>query len=173
MPHLSVQPITSTEHRYIRVCLGGESGEPGMTLYEVDDEGWVYRQVQLHAAGTRFSPEDILMCQPVITDAMLNHPASDEVSAEEFERMWVELADGRPFSCRIPDVNTPWAGRVEFGGRVHELAWVPSGDIGGDWSKVPGFSRLFARGDARNARAACAAVFVDREIEWYVVRKAA
>lgn len=168
---MSVQPLSRTAHRYIRICLGGESGEPGMTLYEVDDEGWVYRQVQLHAAGTRFSPDDILMCQPVIPDAMLNHPASDEISAEEFERMWVEVRDERSFCERVPDQTVPWAGRVEFGGRTHELAWVPEGDVGEGWSKVPGFSRLFARGDARTARAACAAVFVERAIEWYVVRE--
>ena len=170
---MSVQPLSSTDLRYIRICLGGESGEPGMTLYEVDDAGWVYRQVQLHAEGTRFSPDDILMCQPVIADAMLNHPASDEISADEFERMWVELRDERSFCARVPDPTVPWAGRVDFGGRTHEIAWVPEGDVGQGWSKVPGFSRLFARGDAGHARAACAAVFVERTIEWYVVREQA
>ncbi|MGB1698637.1 MAG: hypothetical protein ACPHRO_01705 [Nannocystaceae bacterium] len=65
--------------RFIRMYLGGESGEPGLTLYEIDREGWVHRQVQIHAGGSRFAPEEILMQRPVNPDYMASHPAADEI----------------------------------------------------------------------------------------------
>ena len=64
--------------RFIRMYLGGESGEPGLTLYEIDRQGWVHRQVQIHAGGSRFAPEEILMQRPVNPDYMASHPAADE-----------------------------------------------------------------------------------------------
>lgn len=144
-----------------------------MTLYEVDEDGWVHRQVQLHADGTRFSPEDILMCQPVMTDSMACHPAADEIIADDFEAMWREVRDDRPFTERIPDPYAPWVGRSEFQGQDFELAWAPRIEPAGDWTLVPGFARLYVRGDDDTARAVCAALFVESTIEWYAVRKAA
>lgn len=159
--------------RYIRICMGGESGEPGMTLYEVDEDGWVHRQVQVHAEGTRFSPEDILMCHPVVTESMAKHPAADEIMADEFELLWTEVVDERAFLAHVPDASMPWAGRASFGDSSFELAWSPFENLGAGWTQVPGFVRLWARGDAKTARAACACVFAQRDLEWYAVRAAA
>ncbi len=144
-----------------------------MTLYEIDSDGWVHRQVQLHAEGSRFSPEDILMCHPVATESMANHPAADEICPEEFELMWSEVEQDRPFCARIPDPEQPWAGRVWSGGREFEIAWAPEGQLADGWACVPGFSRLFVRSEPDVARQACAAVFVESTIEWYAVRRAA
>ncbi|MBL4686134.1 MAG: hypothetical protein JKY37_16190 [Nannocystaceae bacterium] len=159
--------------RYIRICFGGESGEPGMTLYEIDAKGWVHRQVQLHAEGSRFSPEDILMCHPVVAAAMANHPAADEIDADEFEHMWKEVAADRPFCARIPDPSSPWAGQISSGNRVFDVAWAPDSTPAAGWECVPGFVNLFVRGKPEEARSACAAVFIVDAIDWYALTKAA
>jgi len=137
-----------------------------MTLYEVDASGWVHRQVQLSAEGTRFAPEDILMCSPVNTEAMVDHPATEEIRHEEFELLWGELQEGRAFLQRIPDPRVPWEGWVEHGKRRYSMQWLPGRGAPAGWSPVPGFVNLFVRGDAAQARAACAAVFVDRPMGW-------
>ena len=144
-----------------------------MTLYEVDGVGWVHRQVQVHAEGTRFSPEDILMCHPVVTDSMARHPAADEIASDEFELLWNEVVEERAFLLRIPDPARPWAGRASFGGQSFELAWAPCEGLGKGWTQVPGFIRLWARGDAKAARGACACIFTQREVDWFEVRAAA
>lgn len=159
--------------RYLRVCLGNESGDPGMTLYEVDDNGWVHRQVQLSAEGTRFAPEDILMCSPVNTVAMVEHPATEEIPVEEFELLWHELSESRAFLTRIPDPHLPWTGSLEHGVRRFTVQWLPHEVAPRGWSRVPGFGCLFVHGDARQARSACAAVFVDRPLHWATAAMAA
>ncbi len=152
---------------YIRVSLGSESGEPGMTLYEVDDGGWVHRQVQLHSGGTRFAPEDILMCRPVNLDAMSQHPAVEHIDEDEFELLWGELEIAREFFRRVPDPDVSWDGALEYGGRRFNLKWLAHNELPPQgYALVPGYMRLFAFGDTRHARSACAAVFVGRTIEW-------
>lgn len=173
MPTVSLVNPATPSMRYLRICFGGESGEAGMTLYEVDEDGWVHRQVQLHAEGSRFSPEDILMCQPVITEAMMSHPATDEIFEEDFELMWREVEYERPFFQRIPDVHVPWEGRIISAGRVFELAWAPQAAPTGPWRLVPGFSSLYVRADAERLRSVCAALFVGAPIEWYAASKVA
>ncbi|MEM6989759.1 MAG: hypothetical protein AAF721_04665 [Myxococcota bacterium] len=173
MPRVSLVESSAPPMCYIRICFGGESGEPGMTLYEIDPQGWVHRQVQLHAEGSRFSPEDILMCQPVVPESMAHHPAADEICADEFEVMWREVEGERPFRSRIPDPNEPWAGRIETAQRSFDIAWAPDADPGSGWSRVPGFTRLFVLCEPELARRACAAIFNEAPVEWYAVRKAA
>lgn len=144
-----------------------------MTIYEVDDGGWVHRQVQLCPAGSRFAPEDILMCSPIHPDAMVRHPAAEEIDASEFDLLWGELEGEREFHHRLPDPCEAWHGIVEHGLRTFELQWIPTGRAAIGWRQVPGFTRLFVRGDARTARAACAAIFVDPPIEWCALAQAA
>lgn len=152
--------------QYLRVCLGNESGDPGMTLYEVDDSGWVHRQVQLCAAGTRFAPEDILMCSPVNTEAMIEHPATEAIGEEEFELLWTELAGSRDFLARVPDPCSPWRGWLTVRGQSSAVYWLPQGGIMPGWTRVPGFTRLFVEGDALDARSVCAALFVEQPVQW-------
>lgn len=159
--------------RYLRVCLGNESGDPGMTLYEVDNSGWVHRQVQLSAEGTRFAPEDILMCSPVNTSAMVDHPATEEIGVEEFELLWHELSESRSFLSRIPDPTLPWSGYLEHGRRRYAVRWLPAQRAPQGWSRIPGFGCLFVEGGPTEARSACAAVFVDRPLSWVAPAMAA
>ncbi len=159
--------------RYLRVCLGSEAGDPGMTLYEVDPEGWVYRQVQLFAEGTRFAPEDILMCSPVNLEAMARHPAAEEIELDEFELLWSELSREREFLERLPNPGSPWEGRLHHGPREFHLQWLPAGVAPRGWARVPGFSRLFVCGGNLDARSACAGLFVDHPIEWSSITYAA
>jgi hypothetical protein len=159
--------------RYLRVCLGNEAGDPGMTIYEIDTGGWVHRQVQLCPGGSRFAPEDILMCSPIHPDAMIRHPAAEEIDSDEFDLLWGELEGERSFHERLPDPCEPWYGMAEHGLRTFELQWLPTGGAIAGWTAVPGFTRLFVRGDARIARAACAAVFVDPPIHWHAAAVAA
>jgi hypothetical protein len=149
-------------------------GEPGMTLYEIDEHGWIHRQMQFHGAGTRFVPEQILMCRPVNTDAMARHPATEEIDAVDFDLLWADVADERPFMEYIPDAAQPWHGTIEQSGRIHDLHWLPSAEPFEGMTAVPGFLRLFVDGDAKAARAVAAAIFVERPIAWtHVARVAA
>jgi hypothetical protein len=157
---------TPPRMRYLRVCLGNEAGDPGMTIYEIDASGWVHRQVQLCPAGSRFAPEDILMCSPIHPDAMIRHPAAEEIDETEFDLLWSELEGERSFHNRLPDPCDVWHGFVEHGLNTFELQWIPDCDAPAGWIEVPGFTRLFVRGDARTARSACAAIFVDPPIHW-------
>ena len=164
---------TEPRMRFLRVCLGSEAGEPGMTVYEVDHKGWVHRQIQLSAEGTRFAPEDILMCSPVNTDAMLGHPAAEEMDETEFELLWAELSVERTFCDRIPDPDIAWHGHADVYGRGYELQWLPYGAGPAGWERVPGFTRLYAKGDRANARTTCAALFVAPSITWTALAIAA
>ena len=159
--------------RYLRICLGSEAGDPGMTVYEVDAGGWVHRQVQLSTDGTRFAPEDILMCSPVNADAMAAHPAAEEIASSEFDLLWAELEHERQFHERLPDADMPWHGVTQHGVNTFELQWLPCGQAPSGWNCVPGFTCLFVHGNPRHARAACAAIFVDPPIRWSALAVAA
>ena len=168
----SIQPEASP-FRYLRVCLGSEDADPGMTLYEVDELGWVHRQVQLTAQGARFAPEDILMCQPVMVEAMCAHPATDEIDEEDFELLWAELAQGRTFLERVPDPYSCWEGWVEHRGEHLNLMWLPHATAPEGWVEVTGFSCLFVRGSESAARAAAIALFVESPLTWSTLAAAA
>jgi hypothetical protein len=156
--------------RYIRMYKGSEDGAPGVTLYEVDADGWVHRQLQVHAEGVRFSPEDILLRRPVSVEFMVTHPDAEEIAAEEFELHWAEFDHRRRFRERVPNPWQPWRGRmldVEAPEQTRELHWSPSGTHPGEgWLRVPGFLRLFVLGDRASAWATQRDLFLDRRIEW-------
>ncbi len=155
--------------RYIRMYMGSEDGAPGLTLYEIDRGGWVHRQVQIHAEGSRFSPEDILMRRPVNTDYMATHAASEEIDEREFEMLWAEVDEGRSFCDRLPDPTQPWEGWLEHRDGARELQWLPAVHAapGPGWLRVPGFRRLHIRTqDARISWAAQRDVFLERPIHW-------
>lgn len=152
--------------RYIRMYKGSEDGSPGVTLYEVDPDGWVHRQLQVHAAGVRFSPEDILLRRPVSVAFMITHPDAEEIAAEEFELHWAELDHRRGFRSRLSNPWQAWRGRMA-GEQARELHWTPSGTHPGEgWQRVPGFLRLFVRGDQTHAWATQRDLFLERPIEW-------
>ena len=154
--------------RYIRMYKGSEDGAPGITLYEVDAEGWVHRQLQVHAEGVRFSPEDILLRRPVSVAYMVLHPDAEEISAAEFELHWAEFDHRRRFRGRLPNPWESWRGRL-LGEGTRELHWSPAGicpDEG--WLRVPGFLRLFVFGDEATAWATQRDLFLEREIEWTI-----
>ena len=153
--------------RYIRMYMGSEDGAPGLTLYEIDGKGWVHRQVQIHAHGSRFSPEDILMRRPVNTDYMALHPAAEEIGSEDFELLWSEVHETRGFHKRIPDPSASWDGTLCGIGDSRQLKWLPKGSPGPGWQVVPGFSRLFIYGSENDAWAAQSDLFLERSIEWH------
>lgn len=152
--------------RYLRVTITDGAEDVAMTLYEVDADGWVHRQCQMRSDGTRFSPEDILMCRPVNLPAMLSHPCTEEIDTDDFELLWNEVASERSFLGRLPDPRQAWEGSVEHGGRRFRLLWAPNAELGAQWSAIPGFADLFVMGDHRAARRACSAVFLDRPVQW-------
>ncbi|TPV92496.1 MAG: hypothetical protein B7733_25365 [Myxococcales bacterium FL481] len=152
--------------RYIRMYMGGEDGEPGLTLYEIDANGWVHRQVQIHAEGSRFSPEDILMRRAVSTDYMAAHPTAEEIDEDVFEDLWAEVAECRSFHRRVPNPELPWSGWLEQLEHTVELQWLPHEDPQAGWMLVPGFRHLYVRGDEDLAWAAQRAVFLERPIHW-------
>jgi len=152
--------------RYIRMYKGSEDGAPGVTLYEIDREGWVHRQLQVHAEGVRFSPEDILLRRPVSVSYMAQHPDAEEISAEEFELHWAEFDHRRRFRERIPNPWRAWQGRMCDSERL--LRWVPSGaSPGAGWSRVPGFVRLYVYGSGDQAWATQRELFLEREVHWH------
>ncbi len=171
-PIADVPPVSSWQAnndpsmRYLRVTITDGGDDVAMTLYEVDADGWVYRQCQMRADGTRFSPEDILMCRPVNLPAMLSHPCAEEIDAEDFELLWNEVVNERAFLSRLPDPRAPWEGTVDHGGRRFRLLWAPNAEVGTQWAAVPGFDDLFVMGDSSVARRACSAVFLDRPVQW-------
>lgn len=153
--------------RYIRMYKGTEDGAPGVTLYEIDAAGWVHRQLQVHADGVRFSPEDILLRRPVSVAYMADHPDAEEIAAEEFELHWAEFDHRRRFRKRVPNPWTAWQGRMHGGEQARELRWIPSGAHPGEgWLRVPGFLRLFVYGKADEAWATQRELFLERAIEW-------
>jgi hypothetical protein len=153
--------------RYIRMYKGNEDGAPGVTLYEIDAHGWVHRQLQVHADGVRFSPEDILLRRPVSVAYMAEHPDAEEIGAEEFELHWAEFDHRRRFRERVPNPWRAWQGRLRAGGQVRELKWIPSGAHPGEgWLRVPGFLRLYVYGTADEAWATQRELFLERELEW-------
>jgi len=155
---------TEGNMRYLRMYIGGENGEPGITLYEIDKRGWTHRQVQIHADGLRFSPEDIFMNQPTNADYMALHPACEEISHEDFERLWSEVDEGRPFRRAVPDTELAWQGTL--GSLV--LRWLPDATRlpGNGWTLVPGFTRLYVCGDTSASWRAYRTVFLDQDIDW-------
>lgn len=155
--------------RFIRMYKGSEDGSPGVTLYEVDAEGWVHRQLQVHADGVRFSPEDILLRRPVSVAFMVTHPDAEEIAAEEFELHWSEFDHRRRFRKRLPNPWQAWRGRMigTDPEQSRELHWSPSGTHPGEgWLRVPGFLRLFVLGDRAIAWATQRDLFLERRIEW-------
>jgi hypothetical protein len=151
--------------RYIRMYKGSEDGSPGVTLYEVDGGGWVHRQLQVHADGVRFSPEDILLRRPVSVGYMASHPDAEEITSEEFELHWAEFDHRRRFRDRIPNPWRAWQGQMLESGRV--LRWVPSGAHPGEgWARVPGFVRLYVYGGPEEAWATQRELFLEREVRW-------
>lgn len=155
--------------RYIRMYKGSEDGSPGVTLYEIDAGGWVHRQLQVHADGVRFSPEDILLRRPVSVAYMADHPDAEEIEADEFELHWAEFDHRRRFRERMPNPWRAWQGRMSpsAGHEVRELCWIPSGAHPGEgWMRVPGFVRLYVRGESEQAWATQRELFLEREIQW-------
>ena len=150
--------------RYIRMYKGSEDGAPGVTLYEVDSEGWVHRQLQVHAEGVRFSPEDILLRRPVSVGYMANHPDAEEITSEEFELHWAEFDHRRRFRDQIPNAWRAWQGRM---GDHRIVRWAPSGASPGEgWMRVPGFIRLYVYGGSDEAWATQRELFLEREVHW-------
>lgn len=153
--------------RYIRMYKGSEDGAPGVTLYEVDANGWVHRQLQVHAEGVRFSPEDILLRRPVSLSYMVRHPDAEEITAEEFELHWAEFDHRRRFRSRLANPWRAWRGCMEVAGALLELRWVPSGAHPGEgWTRVPGFVRLFVHADERGGWATQRELFLERGVTW-------
>lgn len=132
--------------RYIQMNIGNEDGDPGLTLYEIDDLGWVHRQIQIGAESTRFSPEDILMRKSVNANYLASHSSSEEIDKSEFEMLWQEVRDSRSFCDRVPDIHDVWFGEVDGGSGPRFLAWIPddSSVPSRSWERVPGFDRLYA-----------------------------
>lgn len=158
--------LTRVSMRYIRMYMGSEDGAPGLTLYEIDDDGWVHRQVQIHANGSRFSPEDILMRRPVNTDYMALHPAAEEIADEDFELLWAEVNESRGFCDRLPDPTQAWEGWLELSDGTRQVRWLPEGHAGPGWRMVPGFRRLYIRGNELDGWAAQRDLFLERPIHW-------
>lgn len=153
--------------RFIRMYLGGESGEPGLTLYEIDDAGWVHRQVQIHAGGSRFAPEEILMQRPVNPDYMASHPSAEEIDEGEFERLWSEIEACRSFRDRLPDPEQSWEGWVDHPEGALRILWGPPGTpCPPSWSKVPGFDSLFCDAGLEDTRHIQRWLFLERPIYW-------
>lgn len=162
-----------TTMRYIRMYLGGETGEPGLTLYEIDEGGWVHRQVQIHADGSRFSPEDILMRRPVNPDYMASHPAAEEIRVDEFERLWNEIHGSRQFRDRVPDPDSAWEGWIDGPMGTQQVRWEPAGDLPAhEWHRVPGFTELYVRADQSPAHGwdTQRLVFLERPIHWSAIQ---
>jgi hypothetical protein len=155
--------------RYIRMYKGSEDGAPGVTLYEVDASGWVHRQLQVHADGVRFSPEDILLRRPVSVSYMVKHPDAEEISVEEFELHWAEFDHRRRFREQLPNPWRAWQGRMlaDASRPGRSLRWEPSGAHPGEgWIRVPGFVRLYVYGSSEEAWATQRELFLERNIEW-------
>lgn len=153
--------------RYLRVTLG-EGDDVAMTLYEIDTAGWVHRMFQLHPSGSRFAPEDVLMCRPVNVEAMQSHACTEEIVRDDFELLWAEVADERSFLGRVLDPSRPWDGRVDTSAGTARVRWQPNTRLGPEWSAVPGVPQLFVLGDERRARSLCAALFMERSISWSI-----
>lgn len=160
---------------------GTEAGAPGVTLYEIDRGGWVHRQLQIQADTVRFSPEDILLRRPVSLGYMVGHPDTEEITGEEFELHWAENDHHRRFRERVPNPWLAWQGRLSSSGerrgdsamatlgQPRELLWIPSGlhaQTGTGWVRVPGFLRLFVRGDLEDAWTIQRELFLECPIEW-------
>ena len=152
--------------RYVKVYIGSEAGDPGLTLYEVDQASRVHRHVCIRAEAAKFVPEDHLMLQTVNVDYMAAHPVGEEFDKEEFEKLWNEVQEGRPFRRQLPDPSLSWEGVMDFRGRAYEVRWLPDASDTEGWTRVPGFDRLSVKGDQRAAWAVQAAVFLESKIRW-------
>ncbi len=159
--------------RYLRVYLGAVRDEPGITLYEIDGQGWVHRMVEVQAHGARFAPEDILMLATVDPRSMAQHPAAEPFEGDAFEDLWREVRDERGFATQVPDPTLPWEGRVDLAGSLAVLRWVPDGATPAGWTRVRGFDRLFARGAAGCAERVYRAAFLGAPVRWDLLARAA
>jgi hypothetical protein len=158
---------TDDAMRYLRVTLS-DGDDVAMTLYEVDEDDWVHRMVQLHPSGSRFAPEDVLMCRPVNVVAMLSHACTEPIDREDFDVIWAEVAAERSFLGRVLDPTRPWDGDLDASGGCKRVRWQPTGMLGAEWTRVPGVPQLYVLGDDASARSICASVFIDREIRWSI-----
>ena len=147
----------------LKALVGGEWGEPGMSLYEIDASGRVLRHVQSTVDGVRFLPEDLVLLRPIDPVAMLRHPSVTAVDAGSFEQIWSRLEDERGFVRELPDVAACWQGFVHGRRMAHELLWLPSGETPDGWQAVLGFRRLFTRDDGD---AVARALFLGRPVWW-------
>ena len=122
------------------VYVGREAADPGLTLYEIDQANRVLRQVESRAQAARFIPEDLLMLHTVNADHMAAHPVGEEFGKEEFEKLWNEVQEGRPFLRRLPDPALSWEGVMDFRGRAYEVRWLPDASDTEGWTRVPATS---------------------------------
>ncbi len=158
---------------YVRMFTNIEDGEPSVSLYEMDDDGHVYRQAQVHANGSRFAPEDMLLSHALNVGHIMTHPASEEISEEDFDLIWIELDAERPFRRRIPDPEQNWSGILEHRERNYELVWLAMGRLDEEWTLVPGFMCLYVRGPMTHAWSMHKAVFLELPIQWQAFSLAA
>ena len=162
----AVEDTPADPLQYLRVTIANDDDDVSMTIYELDARGWVYRQVQMRSEGNKFAPEDVLMCRPVNLPAMRGHPCTEAMTSEDFELLWSELASERPFMARLPDARMAWEGTLDDGHGRLRVRWQPFAEPALGWTEIPGFLELFVHGDVRDARRACAQLFLDRPIAW-------
>ena len=163
-------PTAETVFRHFRMYIGDEEGVPALNLFEIGPNGQVHRQAQIHSKGTRYCPEDILVLRHVDPDYMANHSASEEIDKREFEMLWAEVKDRRPFLERLPDPSKLWVGIM----RTHKyglvsLYWDPEGPdrINARWIRVPGFRCLFFHGFCPDMGLYVSKqIFLEKDIEW-------
>lgn len=165
-PRVNVSP-SDDAMRYLRVTLG-EGDDVAMTIYEVDDRDWVHRMVQLHPSGSRFAPEDVLMCRPVNVRAMLSHGCTEAIDRDDFELIWAEVAEERNFLGRVLDPSRPWDGHIDASTGRLRVRWQPHGSLGTEWTRVPGVPQLWVLGNGASARSVCPALFMERTIHWAI-----
>lgn len=152
--------------RYIRMYVGSEKGEPGLSIYEVDKRGTVHRFAQISQSGARFIPEDILMLRGVNAEYMVNcHPFCDELAPDAFETMWSDIEQVRNFRKRIPDAERAWHGILDFD-RRYSIRWHPDAVAKSGWRLIPGFRRLFIRGNIRDSWRVQRGIFLEAPIDW-------
>jgi len=170
----AARPSKESSKRYLKMYIGSEDGEPGITFYEVDKVGWIYRFVQVSPDGYKFCPEGITHRQAVNLEGMLMHPASEEISPDDFEAHWDESENSRPFRQTLPDPSRTWQGQSLVDVSI-VVRWVPNrhgplSSLSKGWTKVPGFAKLFVWGDLEMAWRAQDLIFLESEFDWMELR---